>query len=148
MYYSCILFQSHTSSKLSILFTDMASKYMSYEDTVLHLNSGYFKGYKFYSTTDIDSLIKQIPDDPYGGDQIQPEQPPERGEKLSPQQKGKLPKNCQIFYTADKSKASNIEKIISEHFCRDIVTTSTPDQVHVYLKQLRTYLVRKQRFHG
>ena len=46
------------------------------------------QGYKFYLTTEIDSLIKQIPDDPYGCDQSQPEEPTEKGEKLSPQQKG------------------------------------------------------------
>ena len=105
---------------------------MSYEDTVLHLNSAYFKGYKFYLTTEIDSLIKQIPDDSYRCGQSQPEEPPENGEKLSPQQKGKLPKNCQILNIADKTKASNIERFISEHFCRNIVTTSTPDQSCVF----------------
>ena len=110
----------------------MASKYMSYEDTVLHLNSAYFKGYKFYLTTDIDSLIKQIPDDPYECDQSQPEEPPEKSEKLSPQQKGKLPKNCQILNIADKTKASNIERFISKHFSRNIVSTSTTDQSCVF----------------
>ena len=73
--------------KLSILFTDMASKYMSYEDTVLHLNSAYFKGYKFYLTTEIDSLIKQIPDNPYGFNQSQPEELPEKDENYHPNRK-------------------------------------------------------------
>ena len=98
----------------------------------MHLNSAYFKGYKFYLTTEIDSLIKQIPHDPYGCDQSQPEEPREKGEKLSPQQKGNLTKNCQILNLADMTKASNIKKFISEQFSRNIVTTTTPDQSCVF----------------
>ena len=40
----------------------------------------------------------------------------------------KITKNCQILNITDKTKASNIERFISEHFSRNIVTTSIPDQ--------------------
>ena len=93
----------------------------------MHLNAAYFKGFKFYSVTDVDSMIKNIPDEIYGGESL-PEPPVQRDEKISPQQKGKLPKNCQILNTSDKSKAANIERFISEHFNRNLIQTETIDQ--------------------
>ena len=114
-------------SKYPICFPEMATKFMSYEDTVLHLNAAYFKGYKFYAVTDVDSLIKNIPEETYGGECL-PDPPLAKGEKISPQQRGKLPRNCQILNTLDKSKASNIEKFISEHFNRNLVLTNTESQ--------------------
>ena len=49
-----------------------------------------------------------------------------------PNRKESYQKNCQILNIADKTKASNIERFISEHFSRNIVTTSTTDQSCVF----------------
>ena len=99
--------------------------FTSYEDTVNLIHNTTFNGYEFLEITQVESLIKQIPNESPYTDILhhEDEEAHVRGKALTKNELAKMSKEAKILNIANNKKASEIKNYILDKFDRVLVDT-------------------------
>ena len=102
----------------------MASKFLSYEETVPILRASYFPDFRIHTREDISALIALLPDDPYSEipETYDPgaKQTGKTGRPLTPKEIRSLNKAAQILLMTDERKASGIANYVKTKLNKDL----------------------------
>ena len=97
--------------------------FTSYEDTVNLIHNTTFHGYEFLEITQVEPLIKQIPNESPYTDILhhEDEKAHVRGKALTKNELAKMSKEAKILNIANNKKASEIKNYILDKFDRVLV---------------------------
>ena len=114
---------------------------MSYDNSVTYLEATRFKEYKFLQITDVESVIRQIPEEsPYIDIVACDEEPLPKGRPLTKKELSKLNKEAKLLNITNNRKAKNIAKYILDNFDRTLVDTLDPDTTNCLFKSVPVQL--------
>ena len=114
---------------------------MSYDNSVTYLEATRFKEYKFLQITDVESVIRQIPEEsPYIDIVAFDEEPLPKGRPLTKKELSKLNKEAKLLNITNNRKAKNIAKYIMDNFDRTLVDTLDPDTANCLFKAVLVQL--------
>ena len=115
--------------------------FMSYDNSVTYLEATRFKEYKFLQITDVESVIRQIPEEsPYIDIVAFDEEPLPKGRPLTKKELSKLNKEAKLLNITNNRKAKNIAKYILDNFDRTLVDTLDPDTANCLFKAVLVQL--------
>ena len=115
--------------------------FMSYDNSVTYLEATRFKEYKFLQITDVESVIRQIPEEsPYIDIVAFDEEPLPKGRPLTKKELSKLNKEAKLLNITNNRKAKNIVKYILDNFDRTLVDTLDPDTANCLFKSVLVQL--------
>ena len=114
---------------------------MTYDNTVHQLEATTFKDYQFFQNTDVETVIRQIPDEsPYIDVIVFHEEPLPKGRSLTKKELSKLNKEAKLLNITNNKKAKNVTKYILDTFDRTLVDTIDPDNANCLFKSVLVQL--------
>ena len=100
------------------------TSYQTYEDTNHLLDATTIKDYNFYTTQDVEGLVKQIPDiSPYIDSVPEDEEPTSKSRSLTKKELAKLSPEAKILNISSNKKAKEIKQYLLEKFDMILVDT-------------------------
>ena len=88
---------------------------MTYDNTVYQLEATTFKDHQFFQNTDVETVIRQIPDEsPYIDVLVFDEEPLPKGKPLTKKELSRLNKEAKLLNITNNKKTKNVTKFILE----------------------------------